>query len=254
MTLARLQPQPMAQHGFSMVEMAVVLVLLGLLGWGVSGAYENAGTLRERDLASRTGEALQQALRAFVLANARLPCPDLSGSGWEGDTSGNCPAGTEAGWLPYRALGLDLPPPLLKAGYSVYRNAAAPAGNADLAVRQERTGDSAGSQNYQNVNDFIVGLNWAQAAGLQTGHTRLTGNGGADGAIDCTANVRSNPAYWLVVPLQDRDNNGDRFDSVHQLGFNCAYAPGTALNLNWDDVVLADSPAALAGWLAANTP
>ena len=238
------------QSGFSMVEMAVVLVLLGLLSWGVTGAYDNAATLRERDLASRSAESLQQALRAFVLANARLPCPDLTGSGWEGD----CSLGADAGWLPYRALGLDLPPPSLQAGYAVYRNANAPAGNADLAVRQERTGDSAGSQNYQNLNDFIVALNWAQAAGLQPGQTRLTGNGAGDGPIDCTANVRSNPAYWLVIPLQDRDNNGDRFDSVHRLYSDCAYAPGTPLNLNWDDVVVADTPASLAGWLAANTP
>lgn len=240
------------QQGFTLAEMSVVLLLLGLLGWGVSAAYGNVGALRERDLASRSAEALQQALRAFALHNARLPCPDLTGQGWEGNAAGQCPAGAEAGWLPYRALGLDLPPPALQAGYAVYRNPAAPGGDADLAVRTERTGDSQASPGFQDVRDLIVGLNRAQAAGLSAGHTRLTGDAAGNGAIDCSANVRANPAYWLVLPLQDRDQNGDRFDSVHALNFSCAYSPGTAASTVRDDVVLADTLAALAGWLAAS--
>ncbi len=251
--MMRAKPVPgRSQRGFSLLELAVVLLVLGLLTWGGSSAFDNVGAVRERDLASRNAEALQQALRAFALQNARLPCPDLTGQGWEGNAAGQCPAGAEAGWLPYRALGLELPSPALQAAYSVYRNTSASGGDADLAVRTERTGDASSSASYQDVRDLIVGLNRAQAAVLSNIHTRLTGDADGEGAIDCSANLRSNPAYWLVIPLQDRDQNGDRFDSVHALNFSCAYSPGTAVTVTRDDVVRADTLATLAGWLAAS--
>ena len=238
--------------GLALVELATTLAVLGLLGWAVSAAYGNTAPMADRAQAMQTGLQLQQLLRAFALNNARLPCPDLTGGGWEGDASGACPAGSEVGWLPYRALGLELPADAYHATYAVFRDSATPKGNADLAVRFERTGDSANSVNYQDVRDLMAGLIWVQSEANLASHTRITGDGGSNGAIDCNANV-SSAAYWIALPLNDQDSNGERFDSVQRPGFSCAYVPGTATTPGWDDVVTAESPASLAAWLGART-
>ncbi|WP_353367456.1 prepilin-type N-terminal cleavage/methylation domain-containing protein [Acidovorax sp. FG27] len=242
------------QRGFSLVELSVVLLVAGVVGWAVVGGYENSATLRDRDRATQTAENLRDALRAFALRNGRLPCPDSSGSGWEGDGTGACAEGIEAGWLPYRALGLDVPQDTLHASYGVYRNRAATGGDADLAVATERTGDLPGSPGYRNARDLMTGLVTAGNEPLVATHARLTGDDAAEGAIDCTTNVRSHPAFFIVMPLNDRNADGRRLDSPHAVDTACAYAPGTALRLDRDDVVAAESLAALTGWLGAHAP
>ena len=243
-----------AQRGFSLVELSIALLVMGLLAWAVSGAYDNSSALRDRDRAIQSAESLREALRAFALRNGRLPCPDSSGTGWEGDATGTCAATTEAGWLPYRSLGLDLPPDALHAAYGVYRNQAAIGGDADLAVATERTGDVPGVPDYRNARDLMAGLAIAGNQTVTAAHTRLTGDDGTNGLVDCTANLRSHPAFFIVVPLEDRNNDGNRFDVPHAVGTACAYAPGAAMTDVRDDVVAAESLAALTGWLGARAP
>ncbi|KQM70126.1 prepilin-type N-terminal cleavage/methylation domain-containing protein [Xylophilus sp. Leaf220] len=240
--------------GFSLVELSVVLVVLGLLGWAVAGSYDNTGALRDRDRATQSAESLREALRAFALRNGRLPCPDSSGTGWEGDAAGVCTPGTEGGWLPYRSLGLDVPADAWHAAYGVYRNSAAAGGDADLAVATERTGDAAGTPGYRNARDLMAGLVIAGNQAVSPAHARLTGNDGTDGSVDCAANVRSHPAFFVVVPLEDRSDDGNRFDAPHAVGTACASTPGTAMTAVRDDVVAAESLAALTGWLGARAP
>lgn len=242
------------QRGFSLVELSIVLVVLGLVGWAVAGSYGNTAALRDRDRATQSAESLREALRAFALRNGRLPCPDSGGTGWEGDAAGACAPGTEAGWLPYRSLGLDVPAEALHAAYSVYRNKTAAGGDADLAVATERTGDAAGTPGFRNARDLMAGLSIAGNEAVTAAHTRLTGNDGTDGPVDCAANVRSHPAFFIVVPLEDRSNDGNRFDAPHAAGTACAFTPGAAMTNVRDDVVAAESLAALTGWLGARAP
>lgn len=243
------------QHGFTFVEMAVVLALVGLMAWAVSTAYGNSAALRDRDRAVQVGESLRQALRAFALVNARLPCPDTAGSGWEGNAAGNCAAGDQAGGFPYRSLGMDLPSANFRAAYAVYRRASAtPALDADLAVRLERTGDSLGDPHYRDARDLIVALNNAAGDALSASRTRLTGDDGPEGAIDCTANIRSHPAFLVVLPLDSKDGTGHLFETPHGSGIACAWAPGTGMTQARDDVVMAEPLTSLAGWLGARTP
>ena len=244
------------QRGFSLVELSIVLVVLGLLGWAVAGSYDNTAALRDRDRATQSAESLREALRAFALRNGRLPCPDSSGTGWEGNAAGVCAPDVEAGWLPYRSLGLDVPADAWHAAYGVYRNKLPiPATiDADLAVASERTGDAEGTPGYRNARDLMVGLAIADNQPLTREHTRLTGDDGTNGPVDCTASVRSHPAFFIVVPLEDRNNDGNRFDRPHAVGTACAFTPGTAMNDVRDDVVVAESLAALTGWLGARAP
>lgn len=232
----------------------MVLLAMGLLAYVVTAGYSNAAAVQDRDRARQSAESLREALRAFALRNGRLPCPDTGGAGWEGDASGACAEGVEAGWLPYRSLGLDVPPDALRAAYGVYRHKNAAGGNADLAVATERTGDAAGTPGYRNARDLMAGLAIAGNQPLAGSHARLTGDDAAEGAVDCNANVRSHPAFFIIVPLEDRDNDLNRFDAPHAVGTLCAYAPGTAYRIDRDDVVVAEPLAALTGWLGARAP
>jgi prepilin-type N-terminal cleavage/methylation domain-containing protein len=103
----------MRRYGFSLVEMAVVLAIVGLLLGSMM--YTLSAQLARQD-ETRTERLLEEArelLLAFALVNGRLPCPAReSSSGDESrDADGVCrdEAGNEdfyRGLLPARALGL----------------------------------------------------------------------------------------------------------------------------------------------------
>jgi len=247
----------LAVRGFSLVELAVVLAILALITWAVSAAFVNVGPVRDRDRANALGATLRESLRGFALVNGRLPCPDQTANGWEGSAAGVC--GTvQVGWLPYRTLGLDLPADAYRAAYAVFRspNTATPTADADLSVTTERTGDLPGSATYQDTHDLIAGLNNAANQSLtpSTAHPHVTGDGGRQGAVDCSANVFGNAAYWLVFPLEDRDVNGSQFDGANGPVNLCVQSPTTPFSSTQDDVSLVESFSTLSGWLHTRSP
>ncbi|MGE0080944.1 MAG: type II secretion system protein [Thiohalomonadaceae bacterium] len=88
------------QGGFSLLELAVVLVILGLV---MGGLLTPLGTSMEQRRVAATDAALSlahEALLGFALVQGRLPCADQDGDGSE-----DCPASGE-GDLPWRTLGL----------------------------------------------------------------------------------------------------------------------------------------------------
>lgn len=102
-----------AQRGFSLLEMAIVLVIVGLLLGGMLGGL---GALQQRQRVAQTEQQLAEirdALIAFAVVNRRLPCPaapatpsTTAGAGVErAPTAGGCTGGT-AGVLPWATLGL----------------------------------------------------------------------------------------------------------------------------------------------------
>ena len=254
-SVASLAPVVPKQIGFSLVEFSIVLLIVGLLTWTVSAAYDNSQALRDREQAFSQGEVLREAVRAFALTNARLPCPDTTGTGWEGDAAGTCDAAADSGWLPYRSMGLERPHTRFLAAYSVYRRSDANAAlDADTAVRKERTGNPAGSQGYQDARDLMVALGNASSDPASPARTRLTGNDGTEGAIDCTSNIRSHPAFFIVIPLGDLAGSASGFEAPNGTSNNCAWTPEKGLQQGRDDVVIAEPLQALSGWLAARAP
>lgn len=86
------------QHGFTLIEMAVVVVIIGIL---MAAGLKAASVQRDSAAYSATRtkqEAIKQALINYLRNNRRLPCPD-SKTGWGNDGAvfavGSAPDGIE---------------------------------------------------------------------------------------------------------------------------------------------------------------
>lgn len=105
--LIAVPPAPTFARGFTLTELAVVLVIVALLIGGMMLPLTGQRDLMQVTDARRQLEEVREALLGFLVINSRLPCPDDAADGLDGQedgTPGNC---TNAeGYLPYATLGL----------------------------------------------------------------------------------------------------------------------------------------------------
>lgn len=94
-------------QGFSLVEMAVVLVIVGLLLGGILVPISAQMDLRDYNDEKKSMEQINAALLGFAMANGYLPCPAVSAlNGAEDRTGTNCTGNRRNGFLPWATLGL----------------------------------------------------------------------------------------------------------------------------------------------------
>jgi prepilin-type N-terminal cleavage/methylation domain-containing protein len=220
-------------QGFSLVEIAVVLVIVGVAGAVLVRALPG---LQRWPIVNRMSaaplERAQQALDGFVLANSRLPCPARAedGTGLE-----DCSAGHQVGLLPVATLGLQLPAPIR---YGVFRQPGA-VRDADLATLVERYSPLLPTVLYPHMT--ILPDPVTAPAVMAVAPVNLNG-------LDFCAGLRNamlgaaSPlsaggvpiAYGLAVAGRDADGDGDPFDGANRVAG--AFAPqGDPQRADFDD-------------------
>lgn len=115
-----------SQTGFSLIELAVVLLIMGLLIGGLLGPLSGRNQTQRVEETQDHMQAIKEALIGYAIRHGRLPCPDTdpvdSRDGLENNTAPNLrcdhPTGITAspslaeqrmivtGFLPYQELGV----------------------------------------------------------------------------------------------------------------------------------------------------
>jgi prepilin-type N-terminal cleavage/methylation domain-containing protein len=232
--------------GYSLVELSIVLVIIGILGFFSIKFISQIGNQTLNQQFKNDLERANQAISGFVFSNHRLPCPDISGNGQE-----ECGVSNKQGFLPVQTLGIESSIQKKRGGsirYGVYRNSDTTAKNdKDLAVLKDRyepllppqspslpTTPEVSAQS--NGLDFCLALKTASLASTTASEVNVGGNG-------------INVAYAIADSgTIDADNNGNLFDGTNATGLRFEEPHSPHLN-DYDDNVLAVSFNELSGRL-----
>lgn len=97
------------EAGFSLIELAVVLVVLSLIIGGGIVALEVGTERQQRNETERQLEEIRTALYGFAMSTGKLPCADITDppNGEENrESGGSCASDADQGVLPWETLGL----------------------------------------------------------------------------------------------------------------------------------------------------
>ncbi|MDR1660808.1 MAG: type II secretion system GspH family protein [Azoarcus sp.] len=120
-------------RGFSLVEMSVALVIVGVLAFALWKIFPQLRTIDDARPAEAQIALADEAIQGFILKNHRLPCPDTNDDGKEDlSVSPSGPCAAARGGFPFQTLGVSLPSRL---NYGAYQDSAP---EKSLTVAQER--------------------------------------------------------------------------------------------------------------------
>ena len=238
------------QHGLSLIELSVTLVVLGLV---TAVVVDVVPAMRRASVTAETVRNLDDAevsLTTFAAIHGRLPCADSNGNGFENRDGELCQA--VVGRLPFATLGLGAP--LINADgfefkYALYHRPGTLAGDGALGARKERyrspvvvdgSGDDPATLGVlafsdPGVNqrlDFCQGLRAGIDASFDERYLHVNAPGG-----------NQHVAYVLVDPgVGNMDLLQDEFDGLNATATNLLPRfehPGRLPGLNYDDRVIA---------------
>jgi prepilin-type N-terminal cleavage/methylation domain-containing protein len=98
---------PTRSKGFSLIEMAVVMVIVGLLLSGLFVALGDSAANRNRITATADLEGIKEAFYGFAQATGRLPCPAVVASAGVEAPNGGGACTRAHGFIPAVTLGLQ---------------------------------------------------------------------------------------------------------------------------------------------------
>lgn len=153
-----------SEVGFTLVEMAIVLVIFGLLLSAFLAPLSAQRDLKDYTETQKSLEEIKESLIGYALSHGYFPCPAISASnGGEDRTGATCTGSKRVGFLPWAELGV----PKLDSWDHLYRYSVtlayadsgtkinlSPLTARDITIQ---TRDSAGViQNVSNANDIPV--------------------------------------------------------------------------------------------------
>lgn len=201
--------------GFSLLEMAVVLVIIGLIGgllWQILPRLQYASVPEPEPVVQL--RAATDALVGFALAHSRLPCPDTNGDGLE-----DCGVPGVVGTLPQRTLGQVFP---RRMRYGVNRLA-----TTDITVLTDRyipnIPGAVPTPDPLNGLDLCIALRDAQASPL----------------VGLAVGANGVPAAFALAAsgATDAAGDGDLFDGLNT--GNTFAAPNSPIVAGYDDYTAA---------------
>jgi type II secretory pathway pseudopilin PulG len=187
---------PSGARGFSLVEIAIASVVIGLILGSILVPISRQSELRQKNDTQKLLDETREALLGFALANGYLPCPAVSSTnGLEDRTAGVCTGGKRQGFVPWQTLGvakLDAWGNIF--GYSVTAAFASSASPFSLSTAEDitiQTRTSAGAlTNLTNSNTVVAVV--------------LSFGPNGYGAYSDQAIARAKPSDW---PASNADEN-----------------------------------------------
>lgn len=96
-----------SQHGFTLIEMAVVLVIVSILVGSFIGSFASRVETTKRDNAKEKLKEIKSAVLGFASQQGRIPCPTTTtGGGQEQPLLGGV-CNLQHGFVPARSLGMN---------------------------------------------------------------------------------------------------------------------------------------------------
>lgn len=97
----------MRQRGFTLLEMAIVIFIVGMLTAGLIGPVQVQLEARDRRKTLDYMTEASEALYGYALTHRALPCPDTDGDGMANPDGSDGACDKETGFLPWAELGVD---------------------------------------------------------------------------------------------------------------------------------------------------
>lgn len=209
------------QNGFSLVEIAIVLVIVGLMIGGLLTPL--SAQMEQRRVADtrRMLEEAREALIGYAVRHGHLPCPAISAANGEEDRSGyRCTDERRDGLLPWATLGL----PKLDAWNHLYRYSVTPA-FADSGQRFKLitprditiyTRDASGALAYAAPAQDIPAVIVSHGANSEGAYNELgvAAAGATRGNEDERTNAQSDVNFVARPHSDNRAQQGGEFDDI----------------------------------------
>lgn len=191
------------QRGFTLVEMAIVLVIVGLLMGGLLTPLSAQIEQRKNSETQKALDESKEALIGFAVRNGYLPCPAVSAaSGVEDRTGTSCTAGKRQGFLPWATLGVSK----LDSWNHIFRYSVTPAFTNSAALFTLTTARDI-TINTRDAAGLIIGQS---AAGDIPAIVMSHGNNGLLGATD-SGNVIANASVTNIDEVTNASAAGMLF-------------------------------------------
>ena len=224
-------------HGFSLIELAIVLFIVALLMGGLLPTISSQMEQQRRNETRKQLDEIQQALLGYAISKGYLPCPAKSPSdGTEDRTVGVC--NKRIGFLPWTELGVKKTDSwerlFIYSATSAYTNSTSPftlSTPRDITIQTRNTAGTL--VNFSNANDI-------PAVVLSHGANGIFGTNGNGIVMASTAPSSNNVNDQKInAPTPAGTGTGVTFMSRDPSG------PGNSADEAFDDIVVAISPSIL---------